>query len=100
MANNIRVTPEELNTQGGDLVKYAGDLTEVLANVDKKIQEIIAGWDGFAQDEYYSMYQNMKKDLDKFPELVDALGQATISTAKAYSEVDSQLQQGFSKALN
>lgn len=95
---NIRVTPETLNSQGNDLIGYAGDLTDILSSIDSKINEVIDGWDGLAQESYFEMYSNMKASLDKFPELVNALGEATVSTAEAFSSVDEQLQSGFKSA--
>jgi WXG100 family type VII secretion target len=95
---SIRVTPETLNTQGNDLIAYAGDLAEILTSINSKIDEIIEGWDGLAQDAYFEMYTTMKQSLDKFPELVDSLGDATVSAAEAFSSVDEQLQSGFKSA--
>ena len=95
---SIRVTPETLNSQGNDLIGYSGDLADILSSIDSKINEIIDGWDGLAQDAYYEMYSTMKQSLDKFPELVNALGEATVSSAEAFSSVDEQLQSGFKSA--
>lgn len=95
---SIRVTPETLNSQGGDLISYAGDLADVLSSIDSKINEIIDGWDGLAQDAYFDMYTTMKESLDKFPELVNSLGEATTSAAEAFASVDEQLQTGFKSA--
>ena len=44
------------------------------------------------------MYQTMKQSLDKFPELVNSLGEATVSSAQAFASVDEQLQSGFKSA--
>lgn len=95
---SIRVTPETLNSQGGDLISYAGDLADILSSIDSKINEIIDGWDGLAQDAYFDMYTTMKESLDKFPELVNSLGEATTSAAEAFASVDEQLQTGFKSA--
>ena len=95
---SIRVTPETLDSQGKDLINYSGDLSEILTSIDGKINEIIEGWDGLAQDAYYDMYTTMKESLDKFPELVKALGDATVSSAEVFSTVDEQLQSGFKSA--
>jgi len=95
----IRVTPEELSTQGNDLITYAGNLADTLSLIDGKISEIIAGWDGLAQDAYFNMYESMKQSLDKFPELVESLGNATVSAADAFASVDEQLQSGFNSAM-
>lgn len=46
----------------------------------------------------YDMYTSMKSSLDKFPELVNSLGEATVSSAGAFAEVDEQLQNGFKSA--
>ncbi len=95
----IRVTPEELNSQGNDLIKFAGELDDILKSVDAKINEITEGWDGLAQDAYFDMYGTMKESLDQFPVLVNSLGEATVSAAEAFNEVDEQLQSGFNSAL-
>ena len=93
------MTPEELNSQGNDLIGYAGELSDVLSSIDSKINEIIDGWDGLAQDAYYDMYSTMKESLDKFPEMVNSLGEATVSAAEAFMNVDEQLKGGFSSAV-
>ncbi|GKU27259.1 hypothetical protein CFOLD11_40860 [Clostridium folliculivorans] len=95
---SIRVTPETLNGEGNDLIGYAGDLSDILKTIDSKVHEIIDGWDGLAQDAYFEMYTTMKQSLDKFPELVDTIGKATVSAAQAFANVDEQLQSGFKGA--
>ena len=92
---NIRVTPEQLESQGRDLHGMADELNEIMHAVDAKINEIIAGWDGLAQDAYYDMYQQMRAMLVKFPELVDLISQATIASAQAFSQVDEELRNSF-----
>lgn len=50
---SIRVAPETLNSQGNDLIGYAGDLSDILESIGTKMNEIIDGWDGLSQDAYY-----------------------------------------------
>ena len=95
---NIRVTPEDLNGQGNDLIGFSEELADILKSIDGKINEIIDGWDGLAQDAYYEMYETMKQSLDKFPELVHSLGDATCKAAEAFSNVDETLQGSFNSA--
>lgn len=95
----ICVTPETLSGHGNNLIGYAGDLADILSSIDGKINEIFGGWDGLAQDAYFSMYETMKQSLDKFPELVESLSSATVSAAKAFASVDEQLQSGFNSAM-
>ena len=58
---NIKVTPEELNSQGDSLVSYAGDLSDILKQIDAKIAEIDNGWDGLAQTAYTGMYRSVSR---------------------------------------
>lgn len=95
---SIRVTPETLETEGNDLIEYGGDLAEILSSIETKINEIIDGWDGLAQDAYFDMYTSMKESLNKFPELVNSLGKATVSSAQAFARVDEELQSSFKGA--
>ena len=95
---SIRVTPEELESQGNALIGFAGDLADVLSNIDSEINRIVDGWDGLSQDAYYDMYTTMKQSLDKFPELVNLLGEGTVSAAQAFNSVDEQLQSSFKSA--
>ena len=92
---NIKVTPEELESQGEALVGFSQNIADILGDVDKKVAEIDNGWDGLAQDGYIDMYLEMKKSLDEFPKLVNALGEATKAAAKAFSSVDEELRNGF-----
>lgn len=95
---SIRVTPETLESEGNDLIGYGGDLADILGSIDTKINEIIDGWDGLAQDAYFDMYTSMKESLDKFPELVNSLGEATVSSAQAFASVDEELKNSFKGA--
>ena len=95
---DIRVSPEALNSQGNDLIGFSGDLADILSAIDSKINEIVDGWDGLAQDAYFEMYSTMKASLDKFPELVNSLGEATVSASEAFAGVDEQLQSSFNNA--
>lgn len=44
------------------------------------------------------MYTSMKESLDKFPELVNSLGEATVSSAQVFASVDEELQSSFKGA--
>lgn len=96
---SIRVTPETLESEGNELIGFGGDLADILSSIDSKINEIIDGWDGLAQDAYFDMYTTMKESLDKFPELVNSLGAATVSSAQAFASVDEELKDSFKGAM-
>ncbi len=95
---SIRVTPETLDQQGRDLIDKSNEIREILKATEAKINEIIDGWDGLAQDAYYEMYSQMKQSLDQFPELVETLGNGTQAAAKAYADMDESLRSSFSGA--
>ena len=93
----IKVTPETLQSQGEELNSYAASLEEILSDIDKKIVEITQGWEGLAEDAYFSMYEDMKKSLAEFPKMVDSLGETTKSAAQAFARVDDDLKKAFNQ---
>lgn len=92
---DIKVTPEVLSDQGKQLIAYADQLRGILQDINTKITEIDASWDGLAQNAYLEMYHSMEESLKQFPELVEGLGDATVAAADAFAQVDEQLQNTF-----
>ena len=92
---SIRVTPEVLEGQGNELKSYAEELATILQNVDNKLREVDESWDGLAQDAFFGMYEEMKESLDKFPEVVNSLGEATVGVAQTFAQVDEELKNQF-----
>lgn len=93
---NITITPQELTGYGNQLVTYAGDLTNVIDNINTLVGQITEGWSGLAEKAYYEMYEQLYNSLKSFPEMVSGLGQATKDAAEAFSQTDTSLQTAFS----
>ena len=94
---DIKVSPALLDAQGKALIDFAGELDGILNKINGKINEISEGWSGLAEQGYLEMYEKMKESLNKFPELVNSLGDATVKSAEAFSSVDETLQNSFTK---
>lgn len=93
---SIRVTPEELESQGNQLIQLAqNEITQILAQVESQINLICDSWDGMAQDAFLQSYTEMKKTLDMFPQVVDGIGQQAVAAAQTFGEVDTQLSSSF-----
>lgn len=92
---NIKVTPAELKTHAAALQKLSAHLSDVLKQIDGKVGEIDAGWDGLAQQGYIAMYQTMAKKLKEAPELVLKLSESTAKVADQFEQTDSRLQSAF-----
>ena len=93
---NIRVTPEELQEQGNQLVSLAqNEIVNLLSQIDSQINTICDSWDGMAQDPFLQSYQEMKQTLDVFPQIVEGIGQQAIAAAQVFGEADQQLSSTF-----
>lgn len=93
---NIRVTPEELQEQGNQLVSLAqNEIVNLLSQIDSQINTICDSWDGMAQDSFLQSYQEMKQTLDVFPQIVEGIGQQAIAAAQVFGEADQQLSSTF-----
>ena len=94
---SIRITPEELEVQGSQLVNLAQNyIISLLNQVERQVSIICDSWDGLAQDAFLQSYQEMKKTLDVFPQIVEGIGQQAIAAAQAFGQVDDQISSSIS----
>ncbi|MBO5238624.1 MAG: WXG100 family type VII secretion target [Lachnospiraceae bacterium] len=91
----IRLTPEELAQHGTDIQGMGEEIGTIIAELDTKIETVVAEWDGLAQDAFYNSYSDMKDTLKSFADLVTGFGQQVSAAAEAFESVDTELQSAF-----
>lgn len=91
MAARITITPEDLRTASTNFSNKAGEIREILNYLRSEVNRLESSWDGAAQDQFFMTYEEMSKNLEQFPEVVDGLGQALSSVAQTLEETDQAL---------
>lgn len=91
MAARITITPEELRTASTNFANKAGEIREILEYLRSEVNRLEATWDGAAQDQFFMTYEEMAKNLDQFPEVVDGISQQLNAVAQTLEETDQAL---------
>lgn len=87
----IRISPEEVEA-GAQLFRNKSDEIETTVNL---LQDTVNGfadiWEGKAFDAFKEEFTVLRKDIDKFVELIDEIGQQLTSIQVAMEAADADI---------
>ncbi len=95
MANQIRISPDQMRSRASDYRKEAGIVGEVIAKMDTLLTELQGEWEGEASASYAARYAELKIGFLKAQELIGEIANALDSTANIVEETDSNIASQF-----
>ena len=95
MANQIRITPDQMRTRAGEYEAEAQKVNEVIRKMDTLLSQLQSEWEGAASESYAVRYQELKPGFVKAEELIREIAQALDSTANIIEETDSSIAAQF-----
>jgi WXG100 family type VII secretion target len=98
MANQIRITPEQMRTRANEhrAVKD-NELATFLTKMDSLLSTLESEWEGEASRAYADRWRNnLRPDVkNKVETLLDEIGAALDKTAQILEQTDTQIASGF-----
>lgn len=88
MANQIRITPDQMRTRATQYRNEADTVNGVIGKMDSLLQQLQSEWEGEASTAYAGRYQELKPGFVKAEELIREIAAALDSTAKIVEETD------------
>lgn len=95
MANQIRISPEQMRSRANEYRTQAGIVNEVIAKMDNLLNALQTEWEGSASEEYATRYKELRDGFVKAEELINQIATALDSTANIVEETDSSIAQQF-----
>ena len=95
MANQIRMTPEQMRTRVKEYRTEADNVKQVIAKMDTLLDNLMTEWEGKASESYSARYKELKPGFQKAEELIREIASALESTAKIVEETDQKIAQQF-----
>jgi WXG100 family type VII secretion target len=97
MANNgsIVMTPEELRSSARSIDGNRDTIVNTLAELDSTINSVTAGWKGASQCSFLESYEEMKKILANFPDVLEGISTQLKTSAQIMEDADNQLAQSL-----
>lgn len=91
MANQIRVTPDELRNTANTLRKCARSFQEGLEDTNKAIEKVNLAWSGDAMNKYYEIIQSKANDTNVLADILLSLAAALEEAATSFEQTESQI---------
>lgn len=95
MANQIRITPDQMRQRASQYVKEAEKVNDVIRNMDSLLSQLQGEWEGAASESYAARYQELKPGFTKAEQLIREIAEALKATAKAVEETDTNIANQF-----
>lgn len=95
MANQIRITPDQMRQRANDYRREADTVNGVIVKMDTLLQQLQSEWEGAASESYAARYQELKPGFMKAEELIREIATALDSTARIVEQTDSEIANQF-----
>jgi len=95
MANQIRITPDQMRIKAGQYRNEAETVQGVINQMDNLLGQLQEEWEGAASESYAARYQELKPGFMKAEELIREIAAALDSTARIVEETDTNIANQF-----
>ena len=95
MANQIRITPDQMRQRANDYRREADAVNGVIRKMDSLLQQLQSEWEGSASESYAIRYDELKPSFMRTEELIREIATALDSTARIVEETDSEIANQF-----
>ena len=91
MAQRIAITPEELQTLGGEFITSASQIGEIMTQLESQMNALESSWEGAVKLSYFEEYQQRKPSIQEFQEMVNVFGEQLKTIAQELENTDETL---------
>lgn len=95
MANQIRITPDQMRGRASEYRTEASNVENVITKLDTLLQNLQGEWEGQASESYAARYQELRPGFVKAEELIKEIAAALDSTANIVEETDTNIANQF-----
>lgn len=95
MANQIRITPDQMRTRATEYRNEADKVQDVIRRMDTLLEQLRSEWEGAASESYDARYQELKPGFMKAEELIREIAKALDATANIVQETDTGIASQF-----
>lgn len=95
MANQIRITPDQMRERANQYRAEADTVNGVIGKMDQLLGQLQEEWEGAASESYAERYNELKPSFMKAEELIREIASSLDSTAKIVEETDADIAGQF-----
>ena len=95
MANQIRITPEQMRIRAKQYRAEADTVNGVITAMNNLLTQLQSEWEGAASESYAIRYEKLKPSFIQTEELIREIAAALDSTANIVEETDTNIANQF-----
>ena len=95
MANQIRITPDQMRSRANEYRTEADTVNGVISKMDSLLSALQGEWEGSASESYAARYAELKPGFLKAEELIREIAAALDSTANIVEQTDQDIASQF-----
>lgn len=95
MANQIRITPDQMRERASEYRVEADTVNGVISKMDSLLQQLQSEWEGASSESYAARYEELKPGFVKAENLIREIASALDSTAQIVEETDNSIASQF-----
>ena len=95
MANQIKITPEQMRERAGQYRAEADTVNGVISNLDNLLRQLQSEWEGASSESYTDRYDELRPGFVKAEQLIREIAIALDSTARIVEETDADIASQF-----
>ncbi|MBQ8975025.1 MAG: WXG100 family type VII secretion target [Oscillospiraceae bacterium] len=95
MANQIRITPDQMRTRAAEYTRQANAVQDVINNMDRLLNQLKSEWEGNASNAYADRFQQLRPSFVNAKNLIDEISAALKATAQTLEETDNSIANQF-----
>lgn len=95
MANQIRITPDQMEARAKQYRTEADTVNGVISKMDTLLSNLQEEWEGAASESFAARFGELKPGFEKAEKLILEIAAALDSTAKIVKETDESIAAQF-----
>lgn len=95
MANQIRITPDQMRARANQYRTEADNVNGVISKMDSLLTALQGEWEGAASESYAARYTELRKGFVQAEDLIREIATALDSTARIVEETDANIASQF-----
>ena len=95
MANQIRITPDQMRERANQYRVEADTVNGVINKMDTLLGQLQSEWEGASSESYAARYQELKPGFIRAEALIREIATALDSTARIVEETDASIANQF-----
>lgn len=88
MATRIKITPEQIRGVAHEFRNASAQSEDMVNRLETNIVGMESDWEGLTKEHFYQQFQDWKKTMVHFVQLLDGINRQLVSIAGDFEEVD------------